>query len=313
MKRFLTYCVLFILPIALLFIAMEIIVGNIPNSYSYKYHYVKTNGDKIQALVLGHSHLYDGFKPESFCLPAFNLCNSSQTYIDNYYLLLELLPYLPELKVVIMPIGYMDVGVAGTGSKLTDRSCYYHKYMNLNYDGLLPIKYRLECFNPELAREKIYLYYFNHSDIVGCDSLGRRNTHNLSNREHELGYVEYIRQYTLNEHDSQKLCLVDEEYLIRTFNLLMENNISIVLVSPPYYWNHSSGIVNMEQKRFITDYMLDLCKKYPVHYLNLESDTSYEYDDFFDETHLSEIGAEKFTQRLNAFVKDMLSLPNINK
>ena len=54
--------------------------------------------------------------------------------------------------------------------------------------------------------------------------------------------------------------------------------------------------------------MVKLCEKYPfVHYLNIESDTSYIYDDFFNETHLSEIGAEKFTTRLNNYIKDFLS------
>ena len=42
-------------------------------------------------------------------------------------------------------------------------------------------------------------------------------------------------------------------------------------------------------------------------YLNIESDTSYIYDDFFNETHLSEIGAEKFTTRLSNYIKDFLS------
>ena len=62
---------------------IELITAQIPNSYSYKYNYIKTNGNKIQALAIGHSQLYDGFKPESFYLPSFNLCNSSQSYVDK--------------------------------------------------------------------------------------------------------------------------------------------------------------------------------------------------------------------------------------
>ena len=86
MKRFLKYCGLFFLPIALSLLAIELITAQIPNSYSYKYNYVKKNGDKIQALAIGHSQLYDGFKPESFFLPSFNLCNSAQSYVDAYRL-----------------------------------------------------------------------------------------------------------------------------------------------------------------------------------------------------------------------------------
>ena len=42
-----------------------------------------------------------------------------------------------------------------------------------------------------------------------------------------------------------------------------------------------------------------LCKKYPIMFIDYESDTSFTYDDFFNETHLSEIGAEKFTRKLS--------------
>ena len=308
MKKFIIHSGLFAFPIVLALIAIELITAKIPNSYSYKYNYVKTNGNKIQALAIGHSQLYDGFKPESFFLPSFNLCNSSQKYVDNYYLLCELLQYMPNLKVVIMPIGYMDVGITRNHSSLTDRSCYYHKYMNLDYDGRVPLRYRLECFDPVRARKKILLYYIRHSDIVGCDLMGRRSTHYLKDRKHELGYGRFLERYTRKEDDYSKFCLGNEYFLIRTIKMLVERNISVVLVSPPYYWNCGFKNVNEGQKRFLSDYMKKLCKTYPsIHYLNLESDTSYVYDDFFDETHLSENGAEKFTRRLSDYIKEFIS------
>ena len=162
MKRFLTYCALFVMPGALLFVAMEVIVGFIPNSYSYKYNYVKANGGDIQALAVGHSQLYDGFMPEAFFLPAFNLCNSAQSYIDDYYLMRELLDDMPNLQVVILPIGYVDVGVPVEEGYLTDRACFYHKYMHLDYAGRLPLKYWFECFAPRRTWDKIWMYFVEH-------------------------------------------------------------------------------------------------------------------------------------------------------
>ncbi len=308
MKKFLKHCGLFILPIVLSLMAIELITAQIPNSYSYKYNYIKTSGDKIQALAIGHSQLYDGFKPESFFLPSFNLCNSAQNYVDNYYLLCELLHDMPNLKVVIMPIGYLNVDITRNDSSLTDRSCYYHKYMNIDYDGRVPLRYRLECYDPMRAGSKIVQHYLRHSDIVGCDMMGRRNTHYLRDRKHKLGYENILEGYTRKENDYSKFCLGAEYYLVCAFKMLMERNITIVLVSPPYYWNCGFKRVNEGQRRFLSEYMIKLCKKYPsIHYLNLESDTSYVYDDFFNETHLSEIGAEKFTRRLSDYVKEFIS------
>ena len=303
MKKFLTYCTLFALPIIISLAILEVIVGQIPNSYSYKYNYIKTNGPQIQAIAIGHSQLYDGFKPESFCIPAFNLCNSSQNYVDNYYLIRELLKDMPNLKVVIMPIGYMSVEVTKADSSLTDRSCYYHKYMHLDYDGRVPLRYRFECFDPLRAWDKMKSYYMDHLDIIGCDSMGRRSTHYLRDRKHPLGYDGLLEKYTERENKYQKFHLKDGHYLVKTIQLLYDNNISVVLVSPPYYWDCGFDGINWDQKAFLKNYVDKLCKKFPVLYLDMESDSTFTYNDFFNETHLSEIGAEKFTRRLGEEVR----------
>lgn len=313
MKHFLSYCTIFAIPIIIFLITLEIVVEYIPNSYSYKYNYVIKHGDGIQALAVGHSQLYDGFMPESFFLPSFNLCNSAQSYIDNYYLLRELLPYMPNLKLVIMPVGYADVKVINnkTKMKLYSRSCYFHKYMNLDYDGHVPIRYFFESFDPQRASKKVYSYYFEHSDIVGCDSMGRRSTHYLRDRKYKLGY-EWLKKYTRKECAYHKLCLGDEDFLLKTIEMLCEKNILIVMVSPPYYWDCGFKNVNEGQRRFVKRYMDDLCRKYPILYFDHESDSTFTYDDFFDEMHLSEIGAEKFTEKLNKDIIPSIVTRNIN-
>lgn len=296
MKRFLISVLIFVSPVLGYLVLLELLVGAIPNSYSYKYKYVKEHGSRIEALALGHSQLYDGFKPESFALPAFNLSNSSQFFVDNYYLLERLLPDMPHLKVVVMPIGYVDVDGIGYDNTLTDRSCYYHKYMHLNYDGRVPLKYRLECFDPHRASDKVKQYYLKHKDIVGCDSLGRRSTHSLKDREHPLGYERLLDKYTTDHH--RDLCIKYEYYLLKSIQLLKEKQIRLVLVSPPCYWEGFER-VNEEQQQFVKDYARQLCDSYQIEYIDMESDTSYHDEDFFNETHLSEVGAERFTRTLS--------------
>ena len=280
-------------------IILEFIVGQIPNSYSYKYNYIKTHGKDLKAIAIGHSQLYDGFVPESFYLRSFNLCNSAQSYVDNYYILKELLPFMPNLEMTIMPIGYYNVSVVNADSSLTDRCCYYHKYMNIDYDGRIPFKYKLECLDPVRATDKVISYYIDHIDIVGCDSSGRRNTHNQHDKELPLNQEKILDSYTLKAYNN--FCIKDGFYLIKTLEMLTKEKIQIIMVSPPYYWNYAKNI-NTMQKEFIKEQILDLCKKYPIKYLDFESDTAYQYDDFYNETHLSEIGAIKFTEQLNSLL-----------
>lgn len=302
MKKFLRNITIFSLPIIILLASMEVLVSAIPNSYAYKSNYIKNKGKRIEALAIGHSQLYDGFCPGMFSIPSFNLCNSAQEYVDDYYLLEEFLPYMPNLKLVILPIGYVNVTTKDSDTTLTERSCYYHKYMGINYGGRLPLAYYYECLMPFKALTKAESYYRYHEDMVRCDSLGRRNNHSKRSNDYKLGDDNLLNDYTCDEHDINKLCVKNDYYLKFIINELTKRNIQVVLVSPPYFWDYGFDNANKEQMSFLSRYMANLCEEYPVAYLNLESDTTYEYDDFYDESHLSDSGAEKFTRTIDEFV-----------
>lgn len=299
MKKFLVYIILFLVPVFILLASSEVLVQNIPNSYSYKYNYVLNKGDSIQAISLGHSQLYDGFMPEVFEMKAFNLCNSAQSFKEDFYILESLLPSMPNLKCVILPIGYMNVMDKDKDKGgFTERSTFYYEYMKVSYDNKIPFKYRYEFLDPKRAFEKITSYYLHHIDIVGCDSLGRRSTHNLKDRKHELGYEKVLYDYTAKTHDKRKLHIQVGNYLEKILSMLNSKNIKVVLVSPPHYWACFNE-ENKEQKEFLHDYIITLRKKYDFKYINLENDSRFVDNDFYNETHLSEIGAEKFTKILN--------------
>lgn len=297
MKKFVIYCIIFSMPLFLLLIFLETTTRNIPNSYSYKYNYIKTHGYDIQAISIGHSQLHDGFAPAHFYIPAFNLSNSAQNYIDDYYLLKEVIQFLPNLKIVILPIGYMNVGAQNEDYSLSERSCYYHKYMNVNYEGLLPLKYALECFDPYKASEKIYMYYFEGTDMIGCDSLGRRN-HYLKDRKID-GPKKIQEEFNLGEHDAKNMIIQYEYYLLAIIEMLQKKGIHILLVSPPYYWERFYSI-NKQQQNFAINFAKGIQHKYQIYYCNLECDTAFQDRDFYDDSHLNEYGAVKFTNKLNA-------------
>lgn len=297
MKRFLLIIIAFLVPVAAFIVALEALVQTIPNSYSYKYQYVRSNGKSIQAVSLGHSQLYDDFMPEVFKLSSFNLCNSSQFYKEDFYILRELLPYMPNLKLVILPIGYVNVKESEPNA-FTERSTFYHEYMNIDFDGQIPIRYRYECFEPKRAFEKITSYYLHHIDIVGCDYMGRRNTHNLSDRHQSLDSANMLQLYTLKTHDQSEMMIWGESYLVEIGMLLQSKGIQLILVSPPHYWTYLDA-VNTEQKAFLQKHIKRYHQKFTFQYVNLEDDKRFVDEDFFDDAHLTELGAEKFTKILN--------------
>lgn len=83
MKKLLISATLFLFPIIIYLFLLEYLTGAIPNSYKYKYEYIKAKWNRIEAIAIGHSQLYDDFMPEAFGMASFNLANSAQHYFDN--------------------------------------------------------------------------------------------------------------------------------------------------------------------------------------------------------------------------------------
>lgn len=203
------------------------------------------------------------------------------------------MPDMPNLEMVILPIGYMTVG---REEKFTQKSCYYHEYMNIDYDGQIPLQYRLECIFVRSSIKKILSYYLFHGDIVRCDSLGW-SPHALSERKHELGHDRIIDIYTLNENDP--FFLAGEKYLMKMIDMLSERNIQIVLVSPPLFWDCYDR-TNWEQKAWADNYIRNMCEKYPsIKHVDMEFDSTFVDKDYIDESHLTDEGSVKFMKKLN--------------
>ncbi len=300
MNRFIKYGLLFVIPLAIMLLTLEAIVTRIPNSYQYKYDYVKTHGDSIEVIAIGHSQFYNGFMAEAFSRPAFNLANHDQMFQENYYVMKELLPYLTKLKTVIMPIGYIDVIAEEEEWRFNSIACFYHEYMNVNYGGHLPLKDWYECFSPHRAYEKAVSYYIHHEDIVCCDSLGRESSHNLKDRKEPLGANShhFLNGYTAEESD--QYFIRGSSHLMHLIELLEGKGIELVLVSPPYFWGDFKP--NKSQLAFLQQFVGGLQQKHHIRHIDLQFDHDFVDSDFYNETHLSEFGAEKFTKKIDGIL-----------
>ena len=175
MTHFIKKISLYLLPIFILVIGLEVYVESIPNSYTYKRQYMEQHASEIQTLVLGSSYAYDGIDTE-YLPHAFNLANSSQCFEDDYRLLQRYIVYLDSLKRVILPISYSSLQMVSS----SNRRGYYTIYMDL-YPRWPISKYSFECFNLELMAKKIIKHTLR-EDVVRCDSLGQRIGHTLDTR-----------------------------------------------------------------------------------------------------------------------------------
>ena len=170
MKKFLRHIALFLLPLLIIAVVLEIVAESLPNSYTYKRTYMEQHAGEIQTLFLGSSNAYDGLNPN--VIPhAFNLANSSQTIEDDYRLLSRYIDAMDSLNTVVLGLGYQSLAL----KTHANRRMYYTIYMDL-YPRWPLSEYSFEVFNLELLLKKITKYTVSR-DIMRCDSLGQRVGH----------------------------------------------------------------------------------------------------------------------------------------
>ena len=170
MKRFLRNIVLFVMPLLIIALVLEIVAESLPNSYTYKRTYMEQHAGEIQTLFLGSSNAYDGLNPN--VIPhAFNLANSSQTIEDDYRLLSRYIDSMDSLQTVVLGLGYHSLAL----TTHANRRMYYTIYMDI-YPRWPLSEYSFEVFNLELLLKKIAKYTVSR-DIMRCDSLGQRVGH----------------------------------------------------------------------------------------------------------------------------------------
>lgn len=290
MQTFLKKILLYLLPIAILAIGLEIYVDSIPNSYTYKRQYMEQHADEIQTLVLGSSYAYDGIDAE-FLPCAFNLANSSQCFEDDYRLLAKYLPQMDSLQSVILPMSYSSLQMVSS----SNRRVYYTIYMDI-YPRWPLSKYSFECFNLELMTKKIAKHLLN-ENIVRCDSLGQRLGHTLAARPRD-----WQNTQALVKNDrfvgASAMPYVEEniQWLQQMAALCEGRDVNLYLLAMPILAEYREAMPK-EQITLMERVMQDMAEKYHnVHVLDYQS--WGKEDDFYNATHLNTDGAELFTTML---------------
>ncbi|MDR2410253.1 MAG: hypothetical protein LBE13_19380 [Bacteroidales bacterium] len=87
MRKFIVRTFLYLLPVLLFLILLEILLRNIPNDYSYKKKYLDTQFCNIETLILGNSHSFYGIDPVYFSTNTFNAAHVSQSLDYDYEIL----------------------------------------------------------------------------------------------------------------------------------------------------------------------------------------------------------------------------------
>ena len=305
MKTFIKYALLFMLPIIILAIAAECFMRSIPNEYKYKNQWMNQHADSLETLVIGSSVGFYGVRPEFFSTNAFNLATISERPEYDYFLLKKYLPISKKLKNVVYPLFYeIFVDPPFEQSQEWPRASYFKIYMDCPYHSWLS-KYSLETTSFTAMADKYNKYkLFQGKD---CDSLGYGLHYQLKNKKMnpEDSEADALKAVIARTNVDSKYKEYNYEYVCRVAQLCKENNIRLIMVAFP-----STHTFNrLRNKIQLNDFykrVNQIVAKYNCELHDFSDDNSFTCDDFFDATHLTELGAKKLTIKIDSIISTQI-------
>lgn len=307
MKKFLKNIIGIGILVVLVCFSIECLLLTISNEYSYKRKYMETKGDGIRTLILGHSHAGNGINPKFLGDSVFNLAISGRLHYYDAVLAERYIPQLKNLKCVVWPLGYNfqyynykypcdykkkeknEISLSST------YLCMYEKYMGITYNHTKPYMYWSEIIHSKLDYGK---RIFKHDwEQMGCEPSGfEPNKPESKSFKWETEQLPHIVDYK-----SKNTPLALSEGLSnmkRIAKVCHDNQVRLVVVTMPCYQTYLNQVTERGLKDMYA--CVDTMRKvYPqIEYYNFLSDNRFTDDDFFNSSHLTTIGAEKFTKIL---------------
>ena len=303
MKKFIKYLTIFSSPILILMFLFEVLLRNIPNEYSYKSQYLEQNSNKIKVLFLGNSHMFYGINPELVNPNYFNASHVAQSLDIDFEILKKYQNNWNNLEFIVVSVDYMSLLSSLKDGPAEWRLKNYKIYYNIDIRN--KISDNFEIFNGKLVKNtnRIISYYYKNVRGNEINKLGWGTQLNFfkSKDLFKTGKVAAAR-HAARDSISFYRQVANLEKII-TF--AKDKNIKVILVSCPSYKTY---VENLDAKELTStfDVIRALDDKYAnMRYYNLLNDKSFIDKDFFDADHLNDIGAKKFTIKMDSIIKTL--------
>jgi hypothetical protein len=304
MKKFTIKTLIFLLPLIISVIIMELLLRQIPNDYKFKKHYLDNNSDKIEILFMGNSHSFYGLNPIYCKQNCFNSSHISQSLDLDLEILKKYEPNWSKLRVIVLPISYFSFFESMKTSTSPWRIKNYIIYYGISRSKNL--RYHTEVLSNNLSLNigRIISYYIEGNSAISCSDLGWGVSYNSKNGR---DLVETGKEAAAR-HTSKDYKYFNEN--VSTLKSIIEfgqrHNIKIVLFTPPAYQAYVTNL-NKEQLEKTIHTTENILLQYDnCFYFNLLENKSFSLSDFYDADHLNEIGSKKLTELIENVISDKL-------
>lgn len=299
MKRFIRDIVIFISPVVILIMVVEVVLYCMPNTYRLKSELLQQTDSTTQTIALGNSHAYYGYCA-SQAAGACNLANVSQTLRIDRLLLERAIHHKKALKHVLLFVDHSNLYDAPLSRGREHwRATYYKRYMNLPMESM-PARDWLEVTNVASAKNKLLNLFKGNAST--CDSVGWGMAYVPSPADSSLLTLSACRE-AAERHSLTSLS--DAKINVRDVMLMAAyceaHHLQMWVVQPPVmpgYYEH----ITQAQHALLGELMKRLSNVPNVRVIDMQRDSDFSREDFHDADHLNNMGARKFTKKLQAIM-----------
>ena len=299
---------LFLAPLFLVWLALEVFYRQVPNNYSYKDQQLQNVAANVQTLIMGDSHAFYGINPVYFKDPTFNLSNISQSLLTDELLLEKHIANLPALKTVFINISYFTLSAKDNALESNWRKYFYHHSMGITAPSISfwnPQRYSMALIQRFNKSMNLVQKYHNNYTIVNATPLG----YGMQDASDIVKDKEVISIVIANKHEDNSLDFKhNTARLQRIIALCKKYEVAVVLLEMPVYPAYYN-LLDTEKKEKIKSNLNNLSGvDDTVFYLDLSTNPLFEKPDLRDADHLTNSGAKKCSEYLNAYLKDVVHL-----
>ncbi len=307
MKNFSIKIALFLLPILLFFIGLELFVQNDKNSFKTIANYFKENKATAEILILGSSHNQNGFNPKYFDKKTVNISYGSQDIKIDSVLFFNNIKEMNSVKKVIFELDYHRMDVENESNFY--RYPWYYFYYNVE---IYPLnwfsKISLYSSNPEFFNAIIKNKFSkNHKDQV-INKFGYVEA-NYDNQFEQMKYdsisiFNSAKERLKDRHKevSEKAFNMNKRRIVSIIEYCDANNIKLYFLSSPLFQTYIANKIENKNAKMIA-LINDLRSKYKINYIDFQNDNRFSVKDFRNDDHLNDIGAKKYSLIINEIMK----------
>lgn len=299
MNKFIKNTILFSTPVIIFIVIVELLLRNIPNDYSYKKNYLDKHSNTIETLFLGSSHSYRSINPELIQSTSFNASYVSQSIDYDFEILKKYENKTSKLKFIVVPIDYftlfnrLDTGVESW--RIKNYTIYFGFGQSYNY------KDNFELLNGKLVEnlKKLVQFYVFHKSEVSCNSLGWGSRHSSKSKDLFITGKTAALRHTQK---SKSYFNENTEIVNKIIAIAKSKKAKVIFYTHPAYKTYVS---NLNKRQLETTYVTIRSIKNlnsNVYYYDFLNEPSFKKEDYFDADHLNEIGAKKFSKKMDSII-----------